>query len=401
MDKQALTVPGGAIRAGIGAAARHIGNTMKPVGKVGIWALLTGLGMWGANKVGESTGNVIGSHNANEDSGRFVFGNPKDGLGGASYWNTINPISGLLGDRDRIPEWWGKMFPKTETGQQIAGISFKSGAIALLTAGLVGGYRTLKHYGEMEDLESADRPGKDLAGHLSTTFTGKMNTNNVKKQQKKKAADEDSGSGYRAQYPDSLAWTNLLGSAIPLGASLLAAAATYKYTDKYFDKQRNDALTKSIAKKDKAVKDLIATRARLAKGTLNNAESKQLSGPGVSVEDAYTKDASLDKQALIRETAQLLGLMGSAAVLASAIGSYAYFSASDENNLKYKAYKKALREYAKNKSGITPVTILPKDSQAYFDSINGNKGAAKSTAAPRDQLALDTDSLNRPISISI
>ena len=401
MDKQAISV--GATAAGIKAAAPHVWKAIKPVAKAGLLSLLGGYGIHGAVQGGKRVGHIIGTNSANTDSGVFVFGKPEDGLGGGSYWNTLNPISGLLGGRNQIPEWWGNLFPRTEAGKQIAGISFKSGAIALLTAGLVGGYRTLKHYAEMEDIESADRPGKDLAGQLSTTFTGNMNTNGSKKGQKKKAGQEDpEDAGFRAKYPDSFAWQNLLGSAIPLGAALLAAAASYKYTDQYFDKQRNAALTKSIAKKDKAVKDIIATRARLAKGTLNPAESKKLAGPGITATDAYTKDASLDKQAdIMRATAQLLGLMGAATVLASAIGSYSYFSASDENNLKYKAYKKALREYAKNKSGITPITVLPKDSQAYFNAINGNNGAAKAPVAPRDQVALDTDSLNRPISISI
>ena len=85
-------------------------------------------------------------------------------------------------------------------------------------------------------------------------------------------------------------------------------------------------------------------------------------------------------------------------MLASAIGSYAYTSASDENNIKYKAYKKALREYAKNKSGMTPITVAPKDAPAYFASIDAAREQKPDT--PRGLPSYDADALNKPISVS-
>jgi hypothetical protein len=113
----------------------------------------------------------------------------------------------------------------------------------------------------------------------------------------------------------------------------------------------------------------------------------------------YTKAASQNKEALIPQSVQLFGALTSAVILASAIGSYAYTSAGDENNLKYKAYKKALKEYAKNKSGITPITVAPKDAPSYFAAIDA--AGQKQAPTVRQQPSYDADALNKPISISI
>lgn len=334
-------------------------------------------------------GSTLANTVKNIQTGQATFGNPKDLYEKGSYWNTINPISSVTGGIDRIPAWYAKMFPNTTEGRQAAHQTFKAGAVGLLTAALVGGYRSLKHYDEMEELEEADRPSKELASQLSTTFEGDLIP------QAKHAASDGRvpGSGV-------FTWQNFFGTAIPMSAGLLAASIAYRGADNYFDKRRNAALTKAIKSKEDAIKQLIATRARLAKG-LGTADEIATATEDLGDKDVYVKDASLNKKALLglNDLFQHFGATTAAVILASALGTYAYTSASDENNLKYKAYKRGLREYAKNKSGITPITIAPTNAQSYFDYINGEKTQKEVT--PREQPEIDTDSLNKPISISI
>ena len=350
--------------------------------------------IWGTAKAvsgagtGYWAGRGITSLIKNKQTGQATFGNPVDLYEKGSYLNTINPLSSAMGGIDRIPAWYAKLFPQTKGGLQTAHQTFKAGAIGLLAAGLVGGYRAMKHYDDMEDLEEADRPGKELAGQLSTTFSGDLIP-----QEKTAASGRVPGSGV-------FTWQNFFGTAIPTSAALLAASMAYSATDNYFDKRRNQALDKSIAAKEDAIKQLIAARARMAKG-IGTPEELNTATEDLGDKDVYIKDASVDKKALLglNDLFQHFGATTAAVILASAIGSYAYTSASDENNLKYKAYKNGLKAYAKNKSGITPITIAPTNAQSYFDFINGDK--TKEEVTPREKPELDTDSLNKPISISI
>jgi len=348
---------------------------------------VTGTKVVGGAGLGYLGGKSLADLIASWRTGQATYGNPADLYAKGSYLNTVNPISSVTGGIDKVPEWYIKMFPNTDQGRLNAHGTFKAGAVGLLAAALVGGYRAVKHYGEMEDLENADRPAKDLAGQLSTTFEGNM------------AASQDKEASGRVPGPGVFTYRNFLGTAIPLGASLLAASLAYKATDNYFDARRNKALDKAIASKEEAIKQLIATRARMAKG-VGTPDELSAATEDLGDKDIYVKDAALQKKALIgmNDLFQHAGAMTSAIILASALGTYAYTSARDENNLAYKAYKKALKEYAKNKSGITPVTIAPTDAKSYFDYINGG---AQPAATPREQPAFNTDDLNKPISVTI
>ena len=350
-------------------------------GQVAAAKVLGGLGG------GYAAGDLTASYIKNRQTGQATFGSPKDMYEKGSYLNTFNPLSSVMGGIDRIPESYVKLFPKTTEGRQAAHTTFKAGAVGLLAAGLVGGYRALQHYDEMDELEEADRPGKELASQLSTTFSGDL------KPEKKTASGRVPNTGV-------LTWSNFFGTAMPLSAALLAASLAYRGTDNYFDKKRNAALDKSIASKEDAIKQLIATRARIAKGVGTQQEIADATSD-LADKDVYTKDASLNKKALLglNDLFQHFGAATAAVIIASALGSYAYTSASDENNIKYKAYKKGLQEYAKNKSGITPITIAPANAKGYFDYINGDKDLEE--VSPRNQPEINSDDLNKPISISI
>ena len=341
-------------------------------------------------------GGLAGLSWKNWRTGKATFGEPSDSYQQGSYLNTFNPLSSVFGGVDKVPASFMKLFPDTTEGKSTAHMVFKSGAVGLLAAALVGGYRAAKHTDEMEALEDADRPAKNLAGQLSTTFSGDLMTKKKKKQDKK------ASTGGRIRSPGIFTWQNFFGTAIPMGAALLASSLAYNAADSYYDKKRNEALDKAIAAKETAIKQLIATRARMAKGLGTEQELAEAT-KDIDDKDVYIKGASLNKQALFgaNDLVQHFGATTAAIILASALGSYAYTSASDENNIKYKAYKKALREYAKNKSGITPITIMPTDSKDYFEYIDGSDDAAKKKEQPVRALPeLDVDSLNKPISVS-
>lgn len=307
----------------------------------------------------------------------------------ANPGTAFDPTAAMTGKTFFVPQWWLKRFPGHEQG---ASVAWLAGASSLLAAGLIGGYRLLRHDDELIDIDDADRPGRDLAKQISTTFQGPLSDSRQKKKKKKqekKAAEE-----YQ-DVPNDNTFTpfTLVKGAIPLGATVLAAALAYKGADALADAHRNFRLDRSIAKKDQMVKDLISTRARIAKGNATDEEVNGVIQPAVDA-GLYMKKANYGLDQLVAGA----GVLSSAILLASAIGAYAYTSAGDENNLKYKAYKKALREYAKAKSGMTPITVAPADSSEYFSSID--QGANTTPAVARYQPQLDTDSLNKPISVS-
>lgn len=297
--------------------------------------------------------------------------------------NTLNPVSGIMGGVDYVPGGVLKAFG--EGNERAAHTAFKTGAIGLLAAGLISGYRASQHAGEMRDLKNADRPGKGLASQVSTTFSGKLSGKKRKKKQEKTAAEVMPTNNFTVD--------TLMKSAIPTGALLLAGALAYRGVDETMDARRNKQLDKAIAAKEDAIKNLITARARVAKGTAEEEDIKAAIRP-LTGDNIYVKEAAAD---LVGRGVQTAGVLASAIVLASALGAYAYTSAGDENNLKYKAYKKALKEYAKNKSGMTPITIAPTDAGSYFAGID--EGEQKKVT-PRQLPQLDTDALNQPISVS-
>jgi hypothetical protein len=324
------------------------------------------------------------------DDAYFSWGN-KPG----SYLNTLNPISGLTGGGDRVPEWWMKMMPSSVSGKDneyIAHTAFKAGACALLAAALVGGIRVASHFDKVHDLKEQDALSGAVSKGLDTSFTGDFN---------KKAASEATDDGKWKPTPTSLSWVNTLGVAVPVGATLLAASLAYRAADDWADSRRNKMLDDAISRKGDAIKSLIRTRGRIARGTATDNEI-QAANRLVKDENLYIKEASLDKNAgfwseIPRVGVQSYGLLASALLLASAIGGYEYFKATDENNIKYKAMEKGLKEYAKQKANTSTVNITPTDATSYFADLD--KGAPKET--DRTAREIDTDEMNKPISISL
>lgn len=348
----------------------------------------TSVADWGKSKAKEAYDYM---NDTNKGIGTRVIAGP-DG----SVVSLFNPASGLTGGKDYVPAKWIDLVQKFipgEAGKTTAHLTAKGGAMALLAAGLVGSYRLGKHLKDLGDIDKSDRPGKGMAGQLSTTFEGDLSGEG---DEQKKAASTQSNP-YDIYSPGNFTAQNLTATAIPIGTLLLAAGLTYKGVDSVFDKIRNKRLDKAIDQKEQAVKKLITARAQLAKGSQSMEGAEAATAP-LKDSAIYTKEAAQEKVALIPETVQLFGTLSAAVLLASAIGAYSYAGAADENNIKYKAYKKALKEYAKAKSGMSPITMAPTNAANYFAAIDAAK--EDKPATPRQQPSYDADALNKPISVS-
>jgi hypothetical protein len=207
---------------------------------------------------------------------------------------------------------------------------------------------------------------------------------------------------------------------------LLATSLAYKATDDYLDSKRNRALDAAIGSKENILKRLIKTRSRLAKGNASDAEVRRALG-GMTNEDLYVKQAALSKQAdgfwqnllggardTARGTASGFAALSCLVLGAAAVGSYYYFNKADENNIRYRAMKKGLKEYSRVKSGFTPVAIIPTKSRKFFADIDEEapqrkkKEVAAATPAitapvenARAEQPVLTETYNKPISLTL
>lgn len=285
-----------------------------------------------------------------------------------SYKNTFNPVSAAFSGGDKIAEWATNMGLPPEA----AYIAFKSGACALLAAGIAGGIRTMQHMTRVAEIENdKDDPANKLKKQIGTTFKGPLG----KTAEEKPVAPSGEPAKVVIPMPPPTSMDNVTNVVIPTAATILAAVGAWKGVDALADKRRNRVLTASITKKDDILKQLIAIRAKAAKGTATPAEIK--AALGASDAEQYIKQASLDKKEAddLLDSAVRKFLSGSGAIilalgLTAAGGSYAYFSRSDPNNIKYKAMKKGLAEYAKSKALDTPISIVPEDAATYFKNID-------------------------------
>lgn len=331
---------------------------------------------------------------------------------GVSYLNTFNPISGFFGGGDKVPQWAYSIFPDDP---DLSHLIFKSGACALLAAGVVGGIRALKHFDNVSEMSEDDGFTPALKSQVSTTFEFPLG--------QKKSASEDgeaptfyhgTGDPDVGYYESTASAANILGMALPVGATLLAATLAYKGVDEWASERRNRILDESLRAKSQTVKQLIQARARIAKANISDAEVADATS-AINNNDAYVKTAALHKKALFddffkgfttnekpqgqiaQSTLQAYGFLAATLLAVSAIGGYSYFSATDKNNLRYKALKKGLKQYARNKSNLQPITIIPEDAAEYFKAIDGDI----QPATVRQEPTTDPDDLNKPISITL
>ena len=336
------------------------------------------------------------------------------GTSKGSYWNTINPFSVFYGGGDRIPEWWMSMFdPTSENSKLTAYLTFKSLACGLLAAGVVGGARALKHFARVSDMAEADNPAGKLKSQISTTFEVPLSAKNAPKDVTKTAAEQPADDGKWLDMP-TFSLQNVLSAVAPIGATLLAASLAYAGVDAWASARRNRLIEKSVAAKSNTMRNLIKVRAKVPRGLATDKEVNSALD-ALKDDEMYIKEAR--QKGFFEQAGEVLdvtghgaqraaeslipgvALLSSAVLLATAIGSYKYFSASDEDNIKYKVGKKSLSAFARNKASMSPLTIAPTDSEKFFDQLDGQKGSDKQKA--RTLPELDTTTTGKPISVTL
>lgn len=291
----------------------------------------------------------------------------------------------------RYPKIMGKLF---KGNPHAAFLVSAMGASALLGVGLTAAVKGLAQSEGMDKLRKYTEPDYNIRTQLGTTFNSQLAPGKKKKQNK-------TASEYTVPMPGPLSSRAVWDVALPMGAFLTAAALTYKGMDNMYDERRNAELDKSISRKSTALRQLMQARARLAKGTASDAEVEAALA-GVPKEDTVVKTASLrDALNWIADNGGIKGMMTRGARktnvaiqlliyglgIASTVGAYKYFRASDPEQIKFKAYKKALEAYSKNRALHTPVTILPSDASDYFAAIDSGAQTAKPKAQPAAQAA--------------
>ena len=303
-----------------------------------------------------------------------------------SWAQLLNPISAITGGNDRIPQSLAETFPDNpERAWMVA----KVGAVSILAAALAGGARWIQHMDRMHRLKDKNDPTADLKSQLNTTFTEPLGVD-------KKAAESGE---YVVEMPSAL---NLFDStkktAIPLGAFLLAGSLSWELANRMSDKKRNHELKESIKEKDKVIQSLLATRARVAKGTATKAEVNQaLAGADqvVSTKVASLEKCAADNVQLPRAVLAGAGLLALSVLTAATIGGYRHFSETDKNNIKYKALKQGIDRYTRAKTQMSPVTYVPSDASEFFKSIDRDQAPPDARNQPEITPA------KKPISITL
>lgn len=344
----------------------------------------------------------------------------------ASWARTMNPFSIFMENPNiRVPKFMINMFGNTEAGHQLAALTANAAGSAATTLLAVGLLRGAQHVARMADLETSNDPTKGLDTQLGTTYalneqgnrSNKVLVSNLQKSASMhKAADEppvvvDNMGTWSSQ--------NILGSPLPFAAVLAAGALGYIGMDKLFDKLENEKLTENISDKSRRLTELIKLRARLGKGNATAEEADRLVRQTMRP-DSFVKQAeqkgwlglsynNSDEMTSGNSVVGAMGILLAALGVASGIGAYMWTTANDESNLKYKAYKKALQAHALNKASLTPITMVtPRDE--LFNEIDASNGAAPAQApaaphaeepTPREQPAINTDDLSKPISVTL
>lgn len=343
----------------------------------------------------------------------------------ASYWSTFNPISFLTGGVDKVPAWWMDKFTDKDVigklnGKQLGHLTFKAGAVGLLTAGIVGGLRLA--LGADDLIHGKGTVVDDSAkGKMSTTFNDQMyeldQYGNRKKKKKQVVKTASKVTHLESGNVADLSSYNQLGFAIPAAATALAAYLAYTLSDEAVAGARRYVNQQNLDERKEDLNALMIQRARMAKGNLKELPN---------FEHPYTKSAANEddpnrnnmdwwdslKGGIAKifnptgNNAATWGALKYAALLATGAGAYMYMSKNNENNMKYKAYKAALKEYVKGKTNRTPLTVVPGNSDELFDAIEAKDEELQpedrlAAVNPRKKPQFYSDDLNTPISINI
>lgn len=293
----------------------------------------------------------------------------------------FNPFSAM--DRtgvDKFPEFFSHLVPNSA---RAGWLTAKVGAAALLGAALFGGVRAIQGIIDAGADEHESDPAKCMRKQVGTTYE-------YGKQQKKEA-------GIQVERPGMLSVTdNAVNVALPTVALLLAGLGVYKGVDKLADRAWTKKTDKALADNDAMVQRLIETRARLAKG--NASDDEVQSALADSEGRGYIKQAAdYRPSTMVANLATAIGLLTLGAGLMTGVGAYKYFKENNVENIKYKAMKRGLSEYARRKAEMTPLAISA--DQGMLDRID----AAPSDGKSKDDVRKQTEAqeTRRPLALTL
>ena len=282
----------------------------------------------------------------------------------ASYWSTFNPFSQFSSSNpvDRIPEWLDKL--PVNISRDTKYLIWKATALSLLATAIVGGGRLLLHTDKVNKVRKNDAPGHKLNSQLNASFE-MSDTPKTWMPKNPEECTDDSGNT-EEQIKTAADWW---GAAIPGGIAVIVGALAYAATDAWADKRKGEILKKRMEGKSNYLKDLIVARGQNARGTLTPDEySKALLRPDFEENGVQYKEGALNKRAVDKWTDSIplfLGTIGAALFAVTAYGSYKYHEANNPNNIRYRAYKKGLEEYAAIRSRSNPLTIGVAGNQIF------------------------------------
>ena len=308
-----------------------------------------------------------------------------------SWAQLFNPFSQMMGGGDRYPEFMASMFPGKP---RAAWLVSKIGAVGLLAAAIAGTTRGIQHIVRVSDMADEDDPAKKMRSEIGTTFNVPLAPPKMKK----------TSAAQSVLMPGSLGLTeNTINNALPIGAFILAGSLAWGLTDKLADKRRNRILTEANKGKSDTVRRLIQLRARIAKGLATDDEIEKTLA-SVNDEDNYIKTAAQnieDPHPFTRKVTTGLGLLLAGLGLVSAAAAYRYFRASDPDNLRYKAMKRGLRDYARNKSFGMPISVVPNDSAEFFASLEDPEEAEKRKKRNGARGAQEIEAAGQPVEVKL
>lgn len=327
---------------------------------------------------------------------------------GFKTWRTLIPgVAPLMGGGAKLHNWALNLAQGNAPAAYLLESSIGAGLIA---AAIAGTTRLAQHVNRVSELSEADNPEKGIARQTGTTFNVALDDKDKNKKNIKTAkVDTTTITSDEVAMPGITDVTaNVAYTGIPMAVALLSAAGAWKGIDYLADKRRNAMLDRAIAGKRNTIKQLIKARAQLARGTIDDAGIQQALN-SINDRDNYVKTAeekpaessvvARPEDGLYNAGRKVLtsyGMLAAGLLGLSAVGSYAYFSAADKNNIRYKAMKRGINDYAKVKAMNSPVTIVPKNSDQYFEDID--KGA-QDKDKPRDRAEMAQPSI--PISVTL
>ena len=322
---------------------------------------------------------------------------------GASWLSTLlNPVPTVIKTTDKYPAWLAEKASKRMgtkdnpgRGQFLAYMGSKALIQGLMAFATVYGLRRLRSGIKGDD------PSSEVESQLDSTYEPELKKDAAEVPPPQAPAAPQTGIGVVGR-PGPGSIENLAAAVVPSLALLSMAAYGWTKAGKDIKANSRAYLKDRLKRREAEFNNLLGIRAMVAKGTATREQ----------VEDALKKDASMDKSALATEVVGALTLLGAAVYAGSAIGAYKYFSKSNPDNLKLKALEKGLAEYAKVRSDMTPVSIVPKDSDEFFRKIDEGDGvnaAQQQEASPdlsyaasrRLRVAPEVADARRGVSVSL